>query len=270
MKQHNFWQELGDNIIIAHRGYRAIRAENTLSAFRAAKGRCDLVELDVGFSKDGVAIIIHDNTLNRTTNAKNLANFKAPYRVIDYTYDEILKLDASSWFLKNDPFKTVKNSIVKLSELQALPIQKIPTLHEALSLLKELNLPVNVEIKDLKNTKFDREAPDKVLSEIKQLNMQNSVIISSFNHSYLKKIKELDSQIEIAVLQEKKHLKNIVPYLKNLDTNNYNIDLELCSEAIVKELKEQGINISVFTVNSKEQQEKLFSWGVKAVFSDFL
>jgi len=270
MKEKNFWQELGEGVIIAHRGYRAIRAENTLSAFKAAKGKCDLVELDVGFTKDGVAIVIHDNTLKRTTNAKDVAGFKAPYRIVDYTYSEILKLDASSWFLKNDPFGTIKNSTVKVSELQALPIQKIPTLKETLSLLKELNLAVNVEIKDLRGTKFDKIAPAKVLAEIEQLSMQNMVIVSSFNHSYLKKIKELNSQIEIAVLQEKRHLKNIASYLKSLDTNNYNIDLKICNEAVVKELKEKGINTNVFTVNSKEQQEQLFNWGVKAIFSDFL
>ena len=270
MSKNNFWQKLKNGAIIAHRGYRAIRAENTLSAFEIAKNRCDLVELDVGFSKDGVALVIHDKTLTRTTNVKDISLFKAPYRVLDYTYDEISKLDASSWFLKEDPFGTIKNSIVQKSELQTLPIQKIPTLKDALLLLKKLRLPVNIEIKDFTNTKFDKEAPIKVLYEVEELNMQNSVIISSFNHNYLKKVKELNPQIEIAILQDKKHLKNIVSYLKKLDTNNYNISLELCNRQVIKELKEEGINISVFTVNSKKVQKELFNLGVKAVFSDFL
>ena len=270
MEQNNFWRRLGKNIIIAHRGYRAIRAENTLIAFKEAKGRCDLVELDVGFSKDGVAIVIHDDTLERTTNAKVLSNFKAPFNITDYSYEEISKLDASSWFLESDPFDTIKNGLVKISDLKALPIQRIPTLKETLSLLKELNLPVNIEIKDLSDTVFDKVAPIEVLEEIKSLNMQNNTIVSSFNHSYLKVIKELDSNIEIAVLQEYIHPSNIIDYLKNLNTNNYNIDIEICNEKLVKKLTTEGINVSVFTVNSKEQQEELFNWGVKAIFTDFL
>ena len=270
MESGNFWRGLGQNIVIAHRGYRAIRAENTLSAFKEAKGRCNLVELDVGFSKDGVAIVIHDDTLERTTNAKELSGFNAPFYITDYTYEEILQLDASSWFIKTDPFGTIKNGLVKKSELKALPIQRVPTLKETLSLLKELNLPVNVEIKDLRGSKFDKVAPKRVLEEIKNLDMQNNTIISSFNHGYLKVIKELDPTIEIAVLQEHCHPSNTVAYLQSLNSNNYNIDIEICNEKLVKELTADGINVSVFTINSKEQQEQLFSWGVKAVFTDFL
>jgi len=270
MESDNFWRRLEKKMVIAHRGYRAIRAENTLSAFKAAKGRCDLVELDVGFSKDGVAIVIHDDTLERTTNAKELAGFSAPFSITDYSYEEILQLDASSWFIKTDPFGTIKNNLVKKEELEALPIQRVPTLKETLSLLKELNLPVNVEIKELGNTPFDKVAPRLILKEIKSLDMQNHTVISSFNHSYLKVIKALDPTIEIAVLEEHKHPKNTVAYLKSLNTNNYNIREDICNEKVVKELTAEGINVSVFTINSKEQQEKLFSWGVKAVFSDFL
>ena len=270
MESDNFWRRLDNSIVIAHRGYRAIRAENTLSAFKEAKGRCNLVELDVGFSKDGVAIVIHDDTLERTTNAKEIAGFKAPFNTTDYTYEEILQLDASSWFIKSDPFGTIKSGLVKKEELEALPIQKIPTLKETLSLLKELNLPVNVEIKDLSDTEFDKTAAQKVIEEIKFLNMQNRTIISSFNHSYLKTIKKVEPTIEIAVLKENNHPKDMVAYLKNLNTNNYNIRVDICNEKLIRELTAKGINVSIFTVNSKEVQEKLFSWGVKAVFTDFL
>ena len=270
MESDNFFRKIDAPAIIAHRGYRAIRAENTLSAFKAASNRCDFVELDVGFSKDGVAIVIHDDTLERTTNAQEIAPFKPPYNIADYTYEEISQLDASSWFLATDPFNTIKDGITKKEELESIPIQRVPTLKETLSLLKELNLPVNVEIKDLSNTPFDKVAPKRILEEIKSLDMQNSTIISSFNHSYLKAIKELDSNIEIAALQEHNHPKEIVKHLKDIGTNNYNIDIEICNEVLVKELTAQGINISVFTVNSKKLQEQLFGWGVKAVFTDFL
>jgi len=271
MEIDNIWQQFNKkHLIIAHRGYRAIRAENTLSAFRASKDRADLVELDVGFSKDGVAIVIHDDTLKRTTDVKKHRNFNKPYETVDYAYEEIKKLDASTWFIEQDPFETIKNRAISKEYLYSQPIERVPTLKEALSLLKELDLAVNVEIKDHSKNQFDAVAPVKVLEIIKELNYQNRVLISSFNHNYLLKIKEIDPTINTAVLQESYHLEDVVSYLKRVKTNNYNICDKIATEKIIKELTAQNINISVFTVNSKKRAKELFDWGVRAIFTDFI
>ena len=63
----SFWDNFGDkkNLVAAHRGARSLKPENTMSAFKEALDKSDYIELDVGFSKDGVAIIIHDCVVER-------------------------------------------------------------------------------------------------------------------------------------------------------------------------------------------------------------
>ena len=270
--EHSFWDNFKDrkNIIIAHRGERSVRAENTLCAFESVLGKCDMVEFDVGFSKDGIPIIIHDDTLNRTSDIEEIEGSKTKFKVIDYTYDELLKLDFSSWFIKDDPFKSIKNGLVSIDELNSLEIQRILTLEELLIFLKKNKIYANVEIKDLKNTPFDNIASKKVLEIIKKVGMENRVIISSFNHSYLKEIKTIDKNMEVAVLKDKSHPKDIVNYLRSIDSKTYHPHIGIVSEELVRELNDAGIYVNVYTVNDKTQINKLFSWGVKSVFTDFL
>jgi glycerophosphoryl diester phosphodiesterase len=267
-----FWKDFEDksNLVIAHRGSRSWRAENTMSAFEHSVGKCDFVEFDVGFSLDGVAVIIHDDTLERTSNVKDLPNFHPPYHVSDYTYEELLKLDFSTWFLKEDPFLSIKNGIVQTKELEILELQKILTLKELLGFLKENNLKANVEIKDMRGTRFDAIATQEVLRIIRETGMENMVIISSFNHDYLLQVHKLAPSIATAALQEDEHPKNLVQYLKGLHVTSYHPDFAITTQELVKELNEAGIIVNVFTVNKKEDIQKLFSWGVKGVFTDFL
>jgi len=249
-----FWSNFKNrqNLIIAHRGYSAKYPENTLLAFREAIGKCDFFELDVAFSKDGIPIIMHDDTLERTTNAKELPNFKPPYNIHDYTLQELKSLDASSWFSKE------------------LPKQSIPTLKEALVLAKKYNTPLNIEIKDLTNTPFDKVATKKVLELVEELNMQDMVLISSFKHEYLLQSKELNLNISTAAIQESYHPKNIIEYLKNLKVSSYNINIEIFNSNLTKELKNIGISTAVFTINSINIKNKIFKQGADAIFTDEL
>ena len=85
-------------LVVAHRGASADAPENTLSAVRAALVRdSDLVEVDVQRSKDGALVLMHDTTLSRTTNARNLFPTRGPWLVGQFTYAELSRLDAGSW-----------------------------------------------------------------------------------------------------------------------------------------------------------------------------
>ena len=267
----SFWTHFShDHLIAAHRGFRAIRAENTMVAFAAALGKCDFVELDVGFSRDGMPIIIHDDSLERTSDAAELKGFSPPYAVVDYSYAELQQLDFSSWFLISDPFGTIAQSERLAEETRDLPIQRIVTLAEVLSFFKAHQMPVNVEIKDMRGTAFDTIATQKVLDIIRQTEMEEEVLLSSFNHTYVAEAKELDPDISRAALQEHAHPENLVTYLKELGVNCYHCDLEITTEAVVRELHNAGIMTNVYTVNTPEEKERMFSWGVKSVFTDFL
>jgi glycerophosphoryl diester phosphodiesterase len=267
----NFWNNFkkDEQLLISHRGLRSLRAENTMAAFKQVIGTYKIVEFDVAFTKDGIAVIIHDDTLERTSNVKEFEEFKKPYKVVDYTYEQLLNLDFSSWFIKEDPFNTIKENKVSLEDLKKEQIEKIPTLKELLLFLKENNIFANIEIKDLENTNFHEIAAIEVLKIVDETKMQNKVIISSFNHTYLKQINNLNPNIDIAALQENKHPKDLINYLKSLNVKNYNCDFEITDEALVKKLIDAGFYVNVYTVNKKEDIEKLFNWGVKSVFTDY-
>ncbi|OIJ89106.1 glycerophosphodiester phosphodiesterase [Streptomyces colonosanans] len=86
-------------VVVAHRGASAYAPENTLAAIdRAAAMGFGWVENDVQRTKDGRLVVIHDDTLDRTTDAKRLFPHRAPWRVKDFTAAEIARLDAGSWF----------------------------------------------------------------------------------------------------------------------------------------------------------------------------
>ncbi len=267
----NFWEHFPhDRLIAAHRGFRAIRAENTMMAFEASVGRCDFVELDVGFSRDGIPIIIHDDTLERTSDVVELKGFTPPYTVVDYSYAELLQLDFSSWFTQKDPFGTIASGTVDKTELEALPVQRIVTLAEVLSFFKQHQTPVNVEIKDMRGTAFDAVATQKVLAIIRETDMAAEVLLSSFNHSYVVEAKVLAPHISRAALQEHAHPEDLLRYLKELGVDCYHCHLKIVTPSLVRELNDAGITVNVYTVNTPEEKDRMFSWGVKSVFTDFL
>ena len=267
-----FWENFKKDkkLIIAHRGASSIRPENTMSAFKEAIKRSDIIELDVTLTKDGVAVVIHDNTLVRTSNVKDFPKFKKPYRVIDYTYKQLKKLDFGSWFIRDDPFNTIKDGIVKIEELEKLKTQRIPTLNKVLKFLRRHRFPVNIEIKDLSRTPHDKIVAKKVVDIIEENLMINYVLVSSFNHNYLREIKKYNPHIDIAALQEKKPPKNYIKYLKRLKVRSYHIPFEIANIDLIQNLNNEGIFTNVFTVNDSHTKQNLFKKGVKAIFTDIL
>ncbi len=265
----NFWKNFKKEgeLIAAHRGARSLRAENTMSAFEEALNQgADFLEIDVGFSKDGVAVIIHDDTLERTSDVKIHKEFKPPYRVVDYTYDELLNLDFGSWFIKDDPFDSIKEGRVKKEDIK---VQRILTLEEVLEFAKKHRFPVNVEIKDMSGTPFDLVAVKKVLDIIHSVGVEDLVLISSFNHDYIKEVSKLAPNITKAALQEKKNPENLIEHLKEIGADGYHPELEIADKIDTKELNDAGFFVNVYTVNKNSDKKRLFSKGVKASFSDY-
>ena len=267
----SFWDHFKNkpHLIAAHRGDRSIRAENTMSAFENSLGKADFIELDVNFTKDGVAVIIHDDTLQRTSNVDKNSIFKKPYKVTDYTYEEIKQLDFSSWFLKKDPFKRVKKDNLK-KEINSLPTQRISKLTEVLQFAKVNKMPLNIEIKDMTDTPFDETAPTKVVNLIEEFDLKDKILISSFNHYYIKKTKRLSPSIDTAALEEDKIPSNLISYLKELKVSAYHPHLPLVTKELVQNLKKHHLFTNVYTVNSTKVKNMLFKEGVKAIFTDYL
>ncbi|MCP9208298.1 glycerophosphodiester phosphodiesterase family protein [Streptomyces sp. HD1123-B1] len=92
-------QQHHHTVTVAHRGASAYAPENTLAAVDAADELgIDWVENDVQRTRDGELVIMHDTTLDRTTDVEQLFPDRAPWKISDFTLDEIEKLDAGSWF----------------------------------------------------------------------------------------------------------------------------------------------------------------------------
>ncbi len=223
------------NLIGAHRGARNIAPENTLSAMKASIGICDFIELDVCLSRDKVPIIIHDDTLNRTTNAKG--------KVCDFTVDE-------------------------LSEFNYGRGEKLLTLYHALEFAKENNLYLNIEIKDVSKYFRDDVVVLSILQEIIDMGMQDRILISSFRHLYLIECKNVMRNLATAALVDGKHPQKLIEYLRYIKVDAYHISDDLVDEKIVKVLREKHFFVNVYTVNDKARIDELFSMGINGVFSD--
>ena len=240
------------DLIAAHRGDRSQKPENTLSALASSIGKCDFIEIDVQLTKDLVPVIIHDETLNRTSNVSNIQRFKdrTPWIVSDFTLKELQSLDFGSWF--NSEYESIL------------------TLEKALSFVKENHLFLNVEIKDMSKTFSDEIVVEIIIDMIKKTQTEHLVLLSSFYHHYLPMCKKLSSKIPTAALQLYKHPDNLINYLHTLQVNAYHPEDKITNKKTVADLREAGFCVNVFTVNKTKRKKKLFDWGVNGIFTDFL
>ncbi len=259
-----------EHLIGAHRGFRALRPENTLAAFTASLGRCHFIEIDVQLSKDGVPVVIHDPTLKRTTDAPFQARTLnlTSLRVNTWNVAQLKELDAGSWFVETDPFASLATGLISLEELQPLLPQRIMTLEEMLHWSLRHKMPINIEIKDQKGTKFDRNVVTMVLDIIEKTTTASLVLISSFNHDYLFQCKALAPHISVAVLQEESHPPELIGYLRAIGASAYHPADAITDTTLIRYLRPAGFGITVYTVNDKDRQHRLFADGATAIITD--
>lgn len=231
-----------NNILnIAHRGYSGRFDENTILAFKKAiEYNADGIETDVQLSKDGIPVIIHDETLDRTTNGSGW--------VKDYT-------------------------LVQLKEFFTPMGEKIPTLEELLSLVSKSDIKVlNLE---LKNSIIEYKGlEEKVLSLIEKYKIKSKVIISSFNHMSLIKIRNIEnvqgqkSKIKLGALTNST-LANVDKYLKEIDVECYHPYYKsILNQDYSSVIVNAGIEINPYTVNTEEDFEAVIKSGVTCIITN--
>ncbi|SBW07137.1 Glycerophosphoryl diester phosphodiesterase family protein [uncultured delta proteobacterium] len=279
-------------LVIAHRGARAHAPENTLAAARLAHAaKADMWELDTCLTKDGQLVVIHDDTLERTTDVAKRPEFadRAPWPVDGFTLEEIRTLDAGSWFGETDPFKTVASGKVDAAALASYKGEKIPTLEEALRLTKDLGWRVNVEIKSHAGDAGHTTVTRKVAALIKELGMERSVIISSFQHSYLREAAELLPQVPRGALVEKPSEGQdpqagrragtaIVPGLtvdeavamcRGAEAAFLHPDKDFVDAEFVRAVQDKGFGVNIWTVNSSKNLQRAIGYGVYGIITDY-
>ena len=237
--------------VVAHRGYSARYPENTASAFEAAIGAgADMIELDVCLTKDRIPVVIHDQTLERTTDGHGL--------VSEFTLSELKKLDAGSWF--SPEFKG----------------ESIPTLEEILLQIRG-KISVNIEIKPENYESIDpADAIEKqIYIMVEQFGMNESVLISSFEHCYFPRIKfrhikiNNKNTLRIAPLQEKEFSeKNVLKLCKDTEAYSFHPNERFLTPSLIEILNKNRFRTIPYTINNEKRIEQLAKWGVTGIITD--
>lgn len=228
--------------IIGHRGACGYAPENTLESVKtAADLGATWVELDVKLTKDDVAIIFHDDELDRTTNGSGL--------VADTLYEDIKQLEAGSWF--SDGFSGIK----------------IPTLEEMLELLIDLDLGLNLEIKPCPGREVQTaEAALDILS--RYWDDPDKLLISSFQHVSLEVAKDMAAEWNRGLLLDDEWIPNWKELAEYLEVATINVNGNLVTREQIEEIIDYGKPILAYTINDPHRFRILQSWGVDGVFTD--
>jgi glycerophosphoryl diester phosphodiesterase len=232
-------------VVIGHRGASAYYPENTLSAFKAAyEMGAEMVELDILLSKDGVPVVIHDETLDRTTNGKG--------NVKEFTLEELKKLDAGLWFgeeHKGEP---------------------IPTLEEVIQFAKG-KIALNIEIKtEAVTDSLHNGVEEKALELVKKYGMEDHVLFSSFDYRAIAHLRALDVNISTALLYERRQSANKLPseLVQAYDANAFNCSKRQFSKKWANNTEEHEIPVFIYTVNKEREMKKMINRGASGIFSD--
>ncbi|MBM4458141.1 MAG: glycerophosphodiester phosphodiesterase [Chloroflexi bacterium] len=254
---------------IAHRGARSLAPENTLAAAaKALEIGADMWEFDVAVSADGELFLLHDDRLDRTSNVRELFPGRAPWSSHTFTLAEIRQLDFGAWFVALDPFKQIAAGKVSPQESARYRGEKAPTLREALEFTRQNNWRANIEIKDQRGKPGDATVVEKVVALVDELRVTDRVLISSFNHSYLERVKKANPAIATGALVSTPD-PDPLALLRRLGAQAYNPNVKAIEPAEVRRIRDQGFDVFIYTVNDEPTMRSLVEARASGIFTDF-
>jgi glycerophosphoryl diester phosphodiesterase len=230
---------------VAHRGASAYAPENTIAAFdKAVEMKADYIEIDVQRSKDGKLVVIHDTTVDRTTDGSG--------KVGNLTFKELRNLDAGSW--KGEQFTGAK--ISTFDEI-------LNRYHGKIGILIELKAP-----------ELYPGIEENIAKKLKERNLDKSqnekIIVQSFNHNSMKKMNELLPKVPIGVLTSssadatEQALQEFSTY-----ADYFNPSYGIVTPDLVNQVHSLGMKIGSWTVRSQEAADFLLDVGVDAIITDY-
>lgn len=224
--------------VIGHRGAAGLAPENTLKAFKVGcEAGVEVVECDIHLTKDKKLIVIHDGTLDRTTNGTGWVN--------DYTFDEIRKLDAGQG-------------------------EQIPTLEEVVDLVLNYETHLIIEIK----AEDEQIAHEQTEAFINFLSARPDIIpkiyLHSFWHDTVKTIKarfpELRSYVIMMIgLTPQKMFQLIL----DANADGASIEQDYISPELVKLCQARGIELNAWLLNDQSSFNKMKAMGVEGLITNF-
>ncbi len=225
---------------VAHRGFSDRYPENTLVAIRAAiDAGADGCEFDVYSCQDNTVVLMHDKTVERTTNGKG--------KVTQLNLAALQSLDAGSW--KDAKFAG----------------EKVPTLKEALGVLRDSGCQGVIEIKM-------EGISQQVIDDVRKMKMVDQVAVIAFSQDVVREIRSLEPSLTCAWLSGEK-LKGttqenadwIEQHAKQCDAKIVDLSYKMLSEELVRELKRRGLAVWTWTVDDPAMMKKLQAWGVDSI-----
>ncbi len=229
------------NPVIGHRGCASEAPENTLTGIRKAYELGIVsVEIDVVLTADDQLVIHHDRKVNRCTDGRG--------EVLSLSLEQLRAFDNGSWFSS------------------AYAGEKIPTLQEALTLIQQLNLKLNLEIKMHRHTPEALVKP--VLNELTECwpNPEN-IVLSSFDHQAIRLCNQLAPHYAIG------HLFESVPkdwqqQVEAVNARSVHVSHKKLTAKQAEAIKAAGFELYVYTVNQIDEAQKFYQMGVDGLFSD--
>ncbi|RJX38846.1 hypothetical protein D3P09_15065 [Paenibacillus pinisoli] len=239
-------------LFVAHRGMSSLAPENTMDAFKlAVEMNADVIETDVLRTKDGELVLLHDFTVDRTTNGSGRASEMTLAELQALTAN---RTDQAAWQPIYDQF----------------PDARIPTLTELLAYAKDKDIVLALEMKGIG---YERELVDL----IEQYGMVANVYVSSFSSEVLKRVHELNPQIGIGFVLDggaPEAGKELVQAEK-LITDNVQLgafllaNTTLMTPELVAYAKQRGVTAVGWTVNTKSGMQELVTRGVGGIITDY-
>lgn len=228
-------------IVYAHRGASKVAPENTMAAFmKAVDINSDGIELDVRLTSDKKIVVIHDPVTDRTGDRGG--------RISELTYQELKKIDFG----------------IRFSEKFAN--EKIPLLSDVLDYLNNKDTILNIEIKN-DPVISNRELESALADMLKTYAFDDRVLISSFDHSALRYIKQLDRALSIAPLYMSGFV-DIWQYAKRINADAVHPAFYAIDKDSVKDCKKEGIAVNVWTVDIDTDIKKAADMEVSGIITN--
>lgn len=217
-------------LIYAHRGYSAKYPENTLSAFKAALPHVDGIELDVQLTRDGRLVVIHDETVDRTTNGNGF--------VKDMTLRQLRLLRTEGG-------------------------ERIPTLEEVLVLIEPSDVTLNIE---LKTDRFDYDGIEYLTwLAVTEFKLEERVVFSSFNPDTLVRLRDVARDARIAVLTGDGH-PHLIELVERIGAEAVHAQPEFIGMRDAAVIREQNRLLRLYTINDPSELPDMT--GIDAIMTD--
>jgi glycerophosphoryl diester phosphodiesterase len=229
-------------LLVGHRGAAALAPENTLAGFRAAaEAGVTAVEFDVRLSADGVPVVIHDATLERTTDGKG--------PVAALSAAQLARLDAGAWFARR--FRG----------------EKLPTLEAAIGALAALGLAANIELKsEGDGARPLAEAVAALLARAWPATLEPA-LLSSFDAACVAHCRALAPEVPRALLVETPD-RAALALARKLDCVAIHANHRRLNEKLTMKVKNEGWRCAVYTVDDPGRAKRLLDWGVDSIITN--